>query len=93
MARKMASKSARYEIELKCDKEQAFGVKLYSIKRNESVKEVLVHDATVLAQYNITLPQLNYLVAIEKMAGTPPYKVPCSFAKISKFKSPKPKRA
>ena len=89
----MAAKSAKYDIRLKCHKDQAFGVDLVSYKRNQSVKEVLVHDTALLFQYAITVPQMNYLDAIQKMAETPPYKVPCSFAKISKFKPPKQKRA
>jgi len=91
MAPKMAAKSAKYDIRLKCDKDQAFGVSLISYKRNQSVREVLVHDTALLFQYDITVPQMNYLDAIDKLTKIKPYKVPCSLTQIAKL-SAKPRK-
>lgn len=77
---------SRYRLDLKTHKGEVFGVGLVSKKRNANVKDVLVHDAGVLAQYNITSPQFKLLRNMEDMAGTRPYKVPADVEKIKKFK-------
>ena len=73
--------SSKYQITLKCYKGEAYGLELYG---KFGSRTVLVHDANLLAQYDLTLKQLEFIGCVEKLANNPPYKVPCSIEEIIK---------
>ena len=73
--------SSKYQIRLACYKGEAYGLVLCG---KFGSRTVLVHDANLLAQYDLTLKQLEFIGCVEKLANSPPYKVPCSIKEIIK---------
>jgi hypothetical protein len=86
MVKRSPLESAKYRLDLKSHNGQVFGVSLHSKKRNQNIKEVLVHDSKILCASGVTSSQVKFLSNMEDMANTRPYKVPSDIEKIRNFK-------
>lgn len=84
---KATPKGSKFEIRLHCDRKEAYAVSLYSYKRNQDLKEVVVHDAGYLGMYEgVTLGQQQFIDNLVNMARTAPFRVPCSVSAIKQWR-------